>query len=107
MEITLGRMIRESRMRRGWSQEELVKRSGLRFTKSYVYQIENDIEVPTVLVLDRLAKAFGSDVKMMIRMIVEAETVHFKEKLLAKYMARLEIVNRNRIEKETDKWKKK
>ncbi|GIJ35578.1 multiprotein-bridging factor 1 family protein [Micromonospora sediminimaris] len=51
----LGRAIRELRERRGWSQAQLAKESGM--TQSAVARFEAGGTVPTLPVLERLAAA--------------------------------------------------
>ncbi|MFE9652472.1 multiprotein-bridging factor 1 family protein [Micromonospora sp. NPDC006431] len=51
----LGRAVRDLRERRGWSQAQLAKESGM--TKSAVARFEADGTVPTLPVLERLAAA--------------------------------------------------
>src|ERR1700749_4189675 len=51
----LGRSVRELRERRGWSQTQLAKASGM--TQSAVARFEAGGTVPTLLVLERLGSA--------------------------------------------------
>jgi ribosome-binding protein aMBF1 (putative translation factor) len=53
----LGRSVRELRERRGWSQTQLAKASGM--TQSAVARFEAGGTVPTLAVLERLAAALG------------------------------------------------
>ena len=53
----LARNLRNLRLGRDWSQEELAARSGL--DRTYVSGVERGVRNPTVEVLDRLARALG------------------------------------------------
>jgi transcriptional regulator with XRE-family HTH domain len=53
----LGRRVRELRVQRGWTQEELAARAGKHWT--YIGGIERGERNPTVLVLADIARAFG------------------------------------------------
>jgi transcriptional regulator with XRE-family HTH domain len=58
----VGRNVRQLRRQRGWSQEDLAWESGL--DRTYVSGVERGVRNPTVLIVDRLAKALkvGPDV---------------------------------------------
>ena len=58
----LGRSVRELRERRGWSQTQLAKASGM--TQSAVARFEAGGTVPTLSVLERLATAL--DVRLRV-----------------------------------------
>ena len=58
----LGRAVRELRERRGWSQAQLAKASGM--TQSAVARFEAGGTVPTLPVLERLAAAL--DVRLTV-----------------------------------------
>lgn len=53
----LGRSVRELREERGWSQTELARAAGM--TQSAVARFEAGGTVPTLVVLERLARALG------------------------------------------------
>jgi ribosome-binding protein aMBF1 (putative translation factor) len=53
----LGRSVRELREERGWSQSELARAAGM--TQSAVARFEAGGTVPTLVVLERLARALG------------------------------------------------
>lgn len=53
----LGRRVRELRVQRGWTQEELAARAGKHWT--YIGGIERGERNPTVLVLADVARAFN------------------------------------------------
>jgi transcriptional regulator with XRE-family HTH domain len=53
----LGRRVRELRVQRGWTQEELAARAGKHWT--YIGGIERGERNPTVLVLADVARAFS------------------------------------------------
>lgn len=52
----LARNLIKLREAKGWSQEELADQAGLH--RTYVSGIERQVRNPTVLILERLAKAF-------------------------------------------------
>jgi len=58
----LGRSVRELRERRGWSQTQLAKASGM--TQSAVARFEAGGTVPTLAVLERLATALDVSLKV-------------------------------------------
>ncbi|HET6484346.1 MAG TPA: helix-turn-helix transcriptional regulator [Actinoplanes sp.] len=58
----LGRSVRELRERRGWSQTQLAKESGM--TQSAVARFEAGGTVPTLAVLERLAAALGVSLRV-------------------------------------------
>ncbi|WP_239164141.1 helix-turn-helix domain-containing protein [Actinoplanes palleronii] len=58
----LGRSVRELRERRGWSQTQLAKKSGM--TQSAVARFEAGGTVPTLMVLERLAAALDVSLKV-------------------------------------------
>jgi transcriptional regulator with XRE-family HTH domain len=58
----LGRSVRELRERRGWSQAQLAKASGM--TQSAVARFEAGGTVPTLAVLERLAAALDVSLKV-------------------------------------------
>lgn len=58
----LGRSVRELRERRGWSQTQLAKASGM--TQSAVARFEAGGTVPTLAVLERLAAALEVSLKV-------------------------------------------
>ena len=58
----LGRSVRELRERRGWSQTQLAKASGM--TQSAVARFEAGGTVPTLMVLERLATALEVSLKV-------------------------------------------
>jgi len=58
----LGRSVRELRERRGWSQTQLAKASGM--TQSAVARFEAGWTVPTLTVLERLATALDVTLKV-------------------------------------------
>lgn len=58
----LGRSVRELRERRGWSQTQLAKESGM--TQPAVARFEAGGTVPTLMVLERLAAALDVSLKV-------------------------------------------
>ena len=65
----LGRAVRELRERNGWSQTQLARAAGM--TQSAVARFEAGGTVPTLTVLDRLARAL--DVKLDVRFAPKAD----------------------------------
>ena len=55
----LGRSVRELREQHGWSQSELARQTGM--TQSAVARFEAGGTVPTLPVLERLARALGAE----------------------------------------------
>jgi len=49
--------VRRLRYSRGWSQEELAHRA--KVSRVYVSYVENQKQVPTLVTLERMARAFG------------------------------------------------
>ncbi len=60
----LGRSVRELRERRGWSQSQLARAAGM--TQSAVARFEAGGTVPTLPVLDRLARALDADLTVTV-----------------------------------------
>ncbi|GAA0952365.1 helix-turn-helix transcriptional regulator [Nonomuraea longicatena] len=60
----LGRAVREIRETRGWSQRELAERADM--TQSAVARFEAGGTVPTLPVLERLARAMDADLEVRI-----------------------------------------
>lgn len=60
--MTAGQLIRETRLRRGLSQERLAKRVGTR--QSAISRLEADEISPSVETLDRLMRALGQQLEL-------------------------------------------
>lgn len=54
--IQFGKHLRKLREEKGWTQEELADKAGMHFT--YIGQIERGIRNPSLVNLEKLAKAF-------------------------------------------------
>lgn len=52
-----GKQLRELRLKKGWTQEELADKAGMHFT--YIGQIERGVRNPSLINLHKLAKALG------------------------------------------------
>lgn len=61
----LGRSARALREERGWSQSELARRADM--TQSAVARFEVGGTVPTLAVLERLARALGAELVVKLR----------------------------------------
>jgi ribosome-binding protein aMBF1 (putative translation factor) len=61
----LGRSVRNLRDRQGWTQTELARVAGM--TQPAVARFEAGGTVPTIPVLDRLARALGADLVVELR----------------------------------------
>ena len=61
----LGKAVRELREQHGWSQTRLAQAAGM--TQSAVARFEAGGTVPTLLVLERLAKALGVELDVRFR----------------------------------------
>jgi transcriptional regulator with XRE-family HTH domain len=61
----LGENVRQSRTQKGWSQEELAHRSGLH--RTYISGIERGRRNPTVLILQQMADALGTEAPELLR----------------------------------------
>ncbi|MGC5010273.1 helix-turn-helix domain-containing protein [Streptosporangium sp. DT93] len=60
----LGRTVRTMREGRGWSQSDLAREAGM--TQSAVARFEGGGTVPTLPVLERLARALGADLEVRL-----------------------------------------
>ena len=60
----LARNLVRLREERGWSQEELAYQAGLH--RTYVSGIERRVRNPTIMILERLAKALGVKASTLI-----------------------------------------
>lgn len=63
--FALGRRITFLRQKKGWTQEQLGFESGI--NKNYICDIEKGRRNPTLLVLARLATAFGIDLSTLLK----------------------------------------
>ena len=65
-EINIGENIKKQRARLGLSQEDFAKRSGVKYTT--LTKIEsNVIKKPSVMIMSKLAKAFGVSIEDLIK----------------------------------------
>jgi ribosome-binding protein aMBF1 (putative translation factor) len=60
----LGRTVRQLREQRGWSQAELAKAAGM--TQSAVARFEAGGTIPTLPVIERLARAMDADLTVQV-----------------------------------------
>ena len=65
-EINIGENIKKHRMKHGLSQEDFAKKSGVKYTT--LTKIEsNVIKKPSVLIMDKLARALGVSIESLIK----------------------------------------
>jgi transcriptional regulator with XRE-family HTH domain len=62
--VQVGARVRAQRERRGWSLDELARRS--RLSRSMIYGVERSQKAPTVLTLDRIATALGTSIARLV-----------------------------------------
>jgi transcriptional regulator with XRE-family HTH domain len=66
MEINIGENIKKQRAKLGLSQEDFAKKSGVKYTT--LTKIEsNVIKKPSVMIMSKLAKAFGVSIEDLIK----------------------------------------
>lgn len=61
----LGRRVKQERLRRGMTLQELAAASGV--SRSMLSEVERNSRVPTVLVLDRIATGLGTSIARLLR----------------------------------------
>ena len=65
-EINIGENIKKHRNKQGLSQEDFAKKSGVKYTT--LTKIEsNVIKKPSVIIMSKLAKAFGVSIEDLIK----------------------------------------
>jgi len=65
-EINIGENIKKQRARIGLSQEDFAKKSGVKYTT--LTKIENNvIKKPSVMIMSKIAKAFGVSIEDLIK----------------------------------------
>lgn len=65
-EINIGENIKKQRVKLGLSQEDFAKKSGVKYTT--LTKIEsNVIKKPSVIIMSKLAKAFGVSIEDLIK----------------------------------------
>ena len=66
IEINIGENIKKYRNKQGLSQEDFAKKSGVKYTT--LTKIEsNVIKKPSVMIMSKLAKAFGVSIEDLIK----------------------------------------
>jgi len=65
LHATFGANVRRYREKRGWSQEDLAEKSGLH--RTYISGVERGVRNPTLIIIDRLAKALGMQPSELLR----------------------------------------
>ena len=61
----LGSNLRTRRSEKGWSQEEFADRAGIH--RTYVSDLERGSRNPTIMILQKLAEALGTEAADLIR----------------------------------------
>ena len=59
-----GQRVHEERIKRGWSQEELARKAGLH--RTYIGSIERYERNVSLVNVQRIANAFGIDMKLLL-----------------------------------------
>lgn len=80
--IELGSKLKEMRLRKNLTQEELANRCEL--TKGYISQLENDLTSPSIATLSDLLTALGSDLSDFFHEEAEEKIVFTKEEYIEK-----------------------
>ena len=66
IEINIGKNVKKHRTKAGLSQEDFAKKSGVKYTT--LTKIEsNVIKKPSVMIMSKLAKAFGVSIEDLIK----------------------------------------
>ena len=60
-------LIKEIRLKKNMTQEELSRKSGI--SESYISELENNLKMPTILTLCRLAEALEVDISELYKYI--------------------------------------
>jgi transcriptional regulator with XRE-family HTH domain len=63
--LKIGEMIRRIREAKGWSREKLAEAAGL--SSAGVYKIEQNLMVPTIITLAKIAKALKKDIRDFLK----------------------------------------
>ena len=71
--------MRRIRIKKGISKNELCNQTG--FNKGYVYRLENDLVSPTLLTLERVARAIDERLSDIIVMAEAEQTVQVYKKV--------------------------
>lgn len=88
--MRFGEIIREYRVKRGWTQADLIEKMGADFTTSYLSKIEVRGELPRPEIIALLAYKLGID-KEFITSVARKEFIdNYKEKLDRIYIEAME-----------------
>ena len=85
--IELGSKLKEMRLKKNLTQEELADRCEL--TKGYISQLENDLTSPSIETLSDLLTALGSDLADFFHEEAEEKIVFTKEEYIEKQSERM------------------
>ncbi len=94
--MNVGEVIRSFRQKRGLSQGDLEKRSGL--MRCYISRVENGHTIPSLETLSRIAKALETDLSDMFRdgSITDPEEQEFYRELRG-YLPSLSVKDRDQV----------
>jgi transcriptional regulator with XRE-family HTH domain len=73
LEQAFGRRLKDRRVKRGLSQEELAHQSGLH--RTYISQIERGLKSPTLATIYAIASALEEDAGMLISALIPKRSV--------------------------------
>ena len=81
-EVEIGNKVRELRLQRGLTQEELAARTEL--TKGFISQLERDITSPSIATLMDILEALGTDIRAFFNEEPQKKVVYGAEDLFTK-----------------------
>lgn len=81
--MSIGNKIKELRVGKGLTQEELADRAEL--SKGFISQIENDLTSPSIATLVDILQCLGTDLKEFFDDTIDEQVVFHKEDFFEKY----------------------